>query len=184
MKDFSSIIGNNLHKIRKQRNLSLDKAAELTGVSKAMLSQIEKGTSNPTVATLWKIASGLRVSFSYFMEEAESIFQFVSTKELKPIVEEEGKLSVYPLFSYDESRKFEVFTIELKPGCRHHSAPHNEGVEEYVIVTEGALQLEMGQKCLQMVKGDAVRYPADIEHSYSNLSEENMVFQQIIFYRV
>ncbi|SIE94010.1 transcriptional regulator [Mycobacteroides abscessus subsp. abscessus] len=53
-------IGENLRNIRRSRGLSLDMAAEATGVSKAMLGQIERGESNPTVTTLWKIASGLQ----------------------------------------------------------------------------------------------------------------------------
>ena len=85
MKDFNSIIGKNLNDIRKQRNLSLDKAAELTGVSKGMLAQIEKGVSNPTVTTLWKIASGLNVSFSYFMEEENDEILHVHRDEINVV---------------------------------------------------------------------------------------------------
>lgn len=85
MKDFNTIIGNNLKKIRNQKKLSLDKAAEQTGVSKAMLAHIEKGKSNPTVTVLWKIATGLNVSFSYFMQEYEEEILYVSNKELERI---------------------------------------------------------------------------------------------------
>ncbi len=66
MENLTLVIGNKLKNIRNSRNLSLDDVAELTGVSKAMLGQIERGKSNPTVSTLWKISTGLRVSFSSF----------------------------------------------------------------------------------------------------------------------
>lgn len=66
MDDIQAIIAMNLVKLRKNRNLTLDQVSELTGVSKAMLGQIEKGKSTPTVTTLWKIANGLQVSFLYF----------------------------------------------------------------------------------------------------------------------
>lgn len=62
---FKSQIANQLKSAQKQR-LSLDATAQLTGVSKAMLGQIERGESSPTIATLWKIASGLEASFSAF----------------------------------------------------------------------------------------------------------------------
>ena len=68
MKNLNLIIGNKLKDIRNKRNLSLDEVAKLTGVSKAMLGQIERGQSNPTVSTLWKIATGLKVSFSLFID--------------------------------------------------------------------------------------------------------------------
>lgn len=69
MDDIQAIIAKNLVKLRKTRNLTLDQVSELTGVSKAMLGQIEKGKSTPTVTTLWKIANGLQVSFSVFLKE-------------------------------------------------------------------------------------------------------------------
>lgn len=182
MKDFSSIIGKNLYNIRKQRNYSLDKVAELTGVSKGMLSQIEKGISNPTVTTLWKIATGLKVSFSYFMEEPTSNIQYVAINDISPILEEKGNMKVYPIFPFDNDRKFEVFSIILEPGCSHRSEAHNEGVEEYIIVTEGILQLEVADQKYDMNNGDAIRYYADKVHCYSNKSTGKSVFQHIIFY--
>ena len=62
----SKSIAQHLQSVRKGRGLSLDKTAKLTGVSKAMLGQIERGESSPTIATLWKIATGLECSFSSF----------------------------------------------------------------------------------------------------------------------
>lgn len=58
MDAMSSRISENLRQIRKEKKLSLDSMAEQTGVSKSMLGQIERGESSPTVATLWKIATG------------------------------------------------------------------------------------------------------------------------------
>ena len=62
MDDINKIVAENLREIRRLRKLSLDGLAELTGVSKSMLGQIEREESNPTLQTLWKIAAGLRVS--------------------------------------------------------------------------------------------------------------------------
>ncbi|MGO4274411.1 helix-turn-helix domain-containing protein, partial [Paenibacillus sp. TAF58] len=58
------MVGRKLLNIRKTRGLSLDQVADLTGVSKAMLGQIERGDSNPTISVLWKIVSGLQISFT------------------------------------------------------------------------------------------------------------------------
>lgn len=182
MKDFTFIIGKNLNNIRKQKNLSLDKVAELTGVSKAMLAQIEKGTSNPTVTTLWKIATGLNVSFSYFMEEEEQNILHICQKHIKPIIEDEEKMKVYPLFPYDNNRRFEVFTIELEPGCNHESSPHNEGVEEYIVVTKGEMEVVIGNESYRLDCGDAVRYLANKPHFYKNATDDKIIFQHIIYY--
>ena len=68
MLELTQHIAATLQLLRKQRSWSLDKAAQATGVSKAMLGQIERGESSPTVATLWKIATGFQTSFSTFLE--------------------------------------------------------------------------------------------------------------------
>ena len=87
-------IGKNLNNVRKRRRLSLDKVAELTGVSKAMLGQIERGESTPTVNVLWKIATGLKVSFSSLLanreEDKETLL--IHHSEVTPIVEENGQM--------------------------------------------------------------------------------------------
>lgn len=182
MKDFSLIIGKNLNNIRKQKNLSLDKVAELTGVSKGMLAQIEKGVSNPTVTTLWKVATGLNVSFSYFMEEEEKEIVYICHDDIKPIIENDKKMKVYPLFPYDNVRRFEVFYIELEPGCDHQSSPHNEGTEEYIVVTRGKMKVVIGEITYKLSCGDAIRYFANKSHCYINTTNSTVSFQHIIYY--
>lgn len=182
MKDFNSIIGKNLCEIRKQKGLSLDKTSDLTGVSKAMLGQIERGESNPTVATLWKIANGLKVSFSSFLEEKFSTPSFASCNDIDPIAEDGGRIKIYPLFPFDSKRGFEVFTILLEPGCKHISEPHNEGVEEYILVTQGTLELVIEDNAYHLNSGDAIRFYANRKHMYYNTSNSITHFQNIIYY--
>lgn len=182
MKDFNFIIGKNLNSIRKQKNLSLDKVALLTGVSKAMLAQIERGDSNPTVTTLWKIATGLNVSFSYFMEEESHEVIYIAHDNIKPVIESDKKMKVYPLFPYDNKRKFEIFNIELEPGCSHQSPPHNDGIEEYIIVNKGEMEMVIGDDTYKLKYGDAMKYMANKAHCYKNTSNTLASFQNIIYY--
>ena len=62
--DVTSVVAMNIKSIREQKKLTLDAASEITGVSRSMLSQIEKGDVNPTISVLWKIANGYKVSFT------------------------------------------------------------------------------------------------------------------------
>jgi len=167
MKDLNLIIGSKLKDIRNKRNLSLDEVAKLTGVSKAMLGQIERGKSNPTVSTLWKIATGLKVSFSLFIDENQ---------------EDSNRMLLYPIFPFDANKGFEIFAIELEPGCNHISTPHNDGVEEYIIVTEGEIELNINDKKYVLQKGNSIRFMANKTHTYKNTSENKAVFQNLIFY--
>lgn len=182
MENVSVIIGKNLLAIRKKKNLSLDKVAELTGVSKPMLGQIERGISNPSVGLLWKIATGLNVSFSYFIEETKDPTRLIRFKEIQPLYEYKNKMAAYPLFPYDDKKRFEVFTIYLQPGCNHTSSPHKDGVEEYIIITEGQVELVIDETVYKLTKGDALSFPANKGHSYRNTSDMQACFNNIIYY--
>lgn len=182
MKNLNLIIGNKLKDIRNKRNLSLDEMAKLTGVSKAMLGQIERGQSNPTVSTLWKIATGLKVSFSLFIDENQDDLKTICQNNITPILEDNGKMRLYPIFPFDANKGFEIFTIELEPGCDHISVPHNDGVEEYIIVTEGQIEMNINDKKFILQKGNSMKFMANKPHTYKNTSQYISVFQNIILY--
>ncbi|MBB6623547.1 helix-turn-helix domain-containing protein [Clostridium gasigenes] len=182
MKNLNLIIGNKLKSIRNERNLSLDEVAKLTGVSKAMLGQIERAQSNPTVSTLWKISTGLKVSFSFFVDENQDDLKVIYQNDISPIIEENNRMKLYPIFPFDSNKGFEIFTIELGPGCNHISTPHNDGVEEYIIVTEGQIEITINDKKFILQKGNSIRFMANKPHSYKNINQDISVFQNIIFY--
>lgn len=182
MKNLNLIIGNKLKNIRNKRSLSLDEVAKLTGVSKAMLGQIERGQSNPTVSTLWKIATGLKVSFSLFIDENQDDLKVIYQNDISPIIEDNNKMKLYPIFPFDTNKGFEIFTIELEPGCNHISTPHNDGVEEYIIVTEGKIEMSINNKNFILQKGNSIRFTANTPHAYKNINEDRSVFQNIILY--
>jgi transcriptional regulator with XRE-family HTH domain len=175
-------IGRNLQTIRKARSLSLDQVSELTGVSKAMISQIERGDSNPTITILWKIVNGLHLSFTSLLDDEPSNVTLVRHRDLVPFQAEEGQYRSYPVMPFDQQKGFEIFTVEMDPGCVHHSDPHNKGVEEYILMTKGTLVLTIQQATYRLSEGEAIRFTADIEHTYRNDSEQMTVYQAIIYY--
>ena len=180
MKELNILIGQNLKSIRKSQNLSLDEAAAATGVSKPMLGQIERGKSNPTVTTLWKIATGLKVPFSEFMKEPELDYQFVSPVDLKPIMECDENMKIYTMFPYNDN--FEILYVDLEPGCVHPSPKHPNEVEEYIFVIEGILRVKIGKESMVLKKGEALRFRANVDHEYSNLESVKCRFQNINVY--
>lgn len=171
MQPIQEKIGKNLKMIRTNKGLSLDKTAELTGVSKAMLGQIERGESNPTVATLWKIASGLKVAFTSFIEEELPDVSVVSLEDIDPFIEVDGKYRAYPLFPFESAKRFEIFQMELEPGCVREAEGHQTGVEEYLIVFQGSMELVLREKSYALPTGHAIRFPADQPHTYRNANE-------------
>ncbi len=175
-------VGRNLLAIRKSRGLSLDNVAELTGVSKAMLGQIERGDSNPTISVLWRIVGGLGISFTTLIEEADADVTVVSPEGLEPFVEEDGAYRAYPLFPYNLRTKFETYLVSLDPGREHASEPHNDGVEEYIFVHRGVLELGFGDDLHRIPAGSSVRFSANRPHRYRNPGAEATEFYTVIFY--
>ncbi|MDQ6418131.1 XRE family transcriptional regulator [Paenibacillus sp. LHD-117] len=175
-------VGKNLQSIRKARGLSLDQVAELTGVSKAMLGQIERGDSNPTISVLWKIVNGLRISFTSLIEEDEPKISVIEADKLEPFLEQEGHYRVYPMFPYDQRKGFEIYSVHMDPGCSHTSDPHNEGVEEYIIVTSGKLHIMINGDVYSVKVGNAIHFSADQPHSYHNKSDEVITYTTLIQY--
>ncbi|MGO4545413.1 helix-turn-helix domain-containing protein [Paenibacillus sp. 2TAB23] len=175
-------VGKNLHAIRKSRNLSLDNLAEMTGVSKAMLGQIERGDSNPTISVLWRIVNGLGISFTTLIDEVDSDVTIATPGDLEPFSEEGGTYRTFPLFPYRLRNKFESYLVEMEPGCEHDSEPHNDGVEEYLFVQQGVLELEHGGESYKVTAGSAVHFHANQLHTYRNTGAETAKFFAVIFY--
>ncbi len=177
-----STIGEKLKEIRTKKNLSLDEVARLTEVSKPMLGQIERGQSIPTITILWKIATGLKTPLSSFLEDRQVEYSIVTIDEIDVISEYGGKMRAYPLFSYDPLRNVETFFIEFAPGCFHQSGKHDDGVEEHVFVITGKLQLILNGVEIIVNEKQAIRFYADVPHSYSNLFEGACSIYNTIFY--
>lgn len=173
--EFKTEIANHLKSKRKRRKLSLDGTAKLTGVSKAMLGQIERGESSPTIATLWKIASGLDTSFSAF---------FTSNPNFKlgeRIFPKDPRMKIKTLFPYSEDTSIEVFEITLSDYHEQMSSPHSVGVIEHVHVIRGEISIYFDNKWHSLKTGESLRFFSDQHHGYRSVSETS-VFHNIVSY--
>jgi transcriptional regulator with XRE-family HTH domain len=180
--DVNGIIAANLKRIRETKRLSLDRVADLTGVSKSMLGQIERGESNPTINTIWKIAAGLRVSFTALLDAVQGEAVIVRQAELEPLVADEGRYRVYPVFPYQEGRRFEIYSVELEPGGSYHSESHGERTHEFITVADGVLTVVTGEKQYTVRRGESIAFPADRPHQYQNPGRELTRLSMVIDY--
>ncbi|MBU3111302.1 helix-turn-helix domain-containing protein [Clostridium lacusfryxellense] len=182
MDNINLIIGNNLNTYRKSKGYSLDKVSEMTGVSKGMLAQIEKGETNPSISTLWKIANGLHISSTFLLEAEPDDLVIIKKNEFTPITEGNDKLSVFPTFAFDFNKKFEVLVVDLEVGCVHCSEPHENGAEEYIYVSKGDFELTIQGNSYNLNEGDSIKFLADKSHEYRNNSKELCRLHIIIYY--
>lgn len=162
------VIAENLKRLRITRHLSLGQLAELSGVSKVILSQIEKGDSNPTINTLWKIASGLNVPYTSLLEKLPSATRVMNKSELPAQEDEEGHYRIYCYYSITPSRNFEWFQLELDVGHSYLSVGHPDQAQEYLMVIEGRLTIETGGERYDLDPEDSLYFAASSQHIYSN----------------
>lgn len=184
MEQLNLKIGEKLKKIRIARQMTLDEVSRITGVSKPMLGQIERGQSVPTVTTLWKIATGLKVPLSSFLEEIPAEYALAAREESQVILGDEGRMRAYPMFTYDPVRSVETFYVEFDEGCCHQSDRHSDGVEEHVFVLKGTLLLIFGEHRVTVQEKQAIRFRADLPHAYHNISDGECTVYNTIFYPV
>lgn len=178
MSDMQNRLAKGLKQLRKQRGWSLDRAAAASGVSKAMLGQVERGESSPTLNTLWKIARGYELSFSQLMAPLTG-----AEPHLESLEPSGSDLRVRPLVPYDSSMCAELLDMELLPGCYRESEPHEPGVIEHVIVIQGRMSVLSDGQWHALGPGEVFRFAADKAHGYRNDAEgESAFFHNLIHY--
>lgn len=169
-------IARNLKQIRRAKNMSLDLVAEQTGVSKSMLAQIERGEANPTIGILGKIASGLRVEFEELIQAPKLENQMISVKDMVPTKEMPGQYKVYTCFPYEDNRMFEIYRIEIEPGRSYFSGSHGEHTKEYVVVTQGSIEVEIEGEERMVSTEDIFKFASDKSHTYKNQTTQRTIF--------
>lgn len=182
MEQYENVIARNLKGIREKRNLSLDQLSELTGVSKSMLRQIETGRSSPTIATIWKIANGLRLSFTALLSKPRPAVAIKDFKGEEPLTAESDHYRIFPLIPFDPENSFEVYFLEIDPGTIFGGEPHHSNVEEHVFVLQGRLEITVEEEYYQVNKNQCVRFRADRPHQHFCTGDEMLSAIMMISY--
>lgn len=182
MDSLSTVIAENLRRLRKEKKLSLENVAKLSGVSKSMLGQIERCEVNPTVSTMWKIANGLKISFTQFLQNTETDVEVVDIACISPFLEDEGRVRIYPVFPFDLKRRFEVYSLVVEPSGYLSTEPHLAGTQEFVTVYSGELSVQVREREYTVHEGGSIRFRADAAHSYRNSQRTACSLTMILYY--
>ncbi len=180
--DITNIVAINTKKIREQKKLTLDSAASITGVSRSMLAQIEKGEVNPTISVLWKIANGYKVSFTSLVENNNNTISVIKESDINPLTENDDQYINYPIFLFNENTLFETYRIVIKEGGSLSSQPHLNCSEEYITVFSGQVEINVEDKSFCLSKGDSIKFQANVPHSYKNIGKETVELSMLIYY--
>jgi transcriptional regulator with XRE-family HTH domain len=177
-------LGPNLRRLRSRRGLSLERLARRSGVSRAMLSQIELGQSAPTINLLWKVARALDVPFSSLIDRPNaSAPTVVPARAGKLLTNQEGTFTSRALFPPDQRRnRTEFYELRLKARGEEQAHPHPPGTTENLVVTAGAVEIEVDRAGHLLGVGDAIVFGADVPHSYRNPGTIEAVMYLVMTY--
>jgi transcriptional regulator with XRE-family HTH domain len=181
--DLAPVVGTNLRRLRVKRALSLEKLSKLSGVSRAMLGQIELGQSAPTINVLWKISTALGVPFSGLIGQRQAGGVVVLRGEsAKMLTNHDGTYSSRALFPFDEPRRVEFYELHLKPRGEERADGHAPGTVENLVVAQGAVEIEVEGATHALHQGDAIVFEADSAHVYRNPGEGETVMYLVMTY--
>lgn len=164
--DILSLLPARLKEARRSQGLSLEAVANLSGVSRSMVSQIERGESSPTIATLWNLTRALQVDFAGLLDGVDQPDRIeVLRAGAVPSIDNMGRdCRIRILSPPDEAGRHEIYDLRFGPGGHLTSQPHRQGAREQLTVIEGALTVTSGQASEDLAAGDTARYPADVAH--------------------
>lgn len=167
-------LGGNLRKMRTAKHLTLSELAAVSGISKAMLSQIEANRVNPTIATLWKLAHGLEVELEALISGVgarKKRFEVLRKENLPTLATLSDGAKFTVLSPPGMAEDLEFYRVELAPGCEHVSQAHQAGTEELLTVVAGVLEAGTQENRVSLKSGDTLVFQSDIEHWLKNSGE-------------
>jgi transcriptional regulator with XRE-family HTH domain len=163
--DIHDRLAASLKTARKSKGLSLDAVAKLSGVSRSMVSQIERGESSPTVATLWNLTQALQVDFAGLLEGKTAPGIEVIRAEQAPTIDGRGiGVRIRILSPAEAAGEHEVYDLTFPSGGVLESDPHSPGCREHLTVLEGVVSVLSGEEERRLMPGDTARYFADRPH--------------------
>ncbi len=167
-------VGATLQKLRLERGLTLEDLSRTAGVSKSMLSQIEREKANPTIAVAWRLANALGVQIAELLSSEVRRADPIRVTEAHETPTLPGEHSGYVLRilgTMELAGKFEWYELSLAPGGALVSNSHDPGANEHLTVLHGSIEVEVDGVKRKLKAGATARYDADKNHAIRNLGK-------------
>lgn len=163
------LIAASLRRERTRTGLSLTEVAKRAGIAKSTLSQLESGTANPSVETLWALSVALDVPFSRLVEPAAPSVQVIRAGQGPQVYSERSNYAVTLLSASPPNARRDLYFIRAEPGEPRDSDPHMAGVVEHVVLCAGRALVGLADDPVDLAPGDYVCYPGDLPHTFRAL---------------
>lgn len=171
-----------LRQLRLEAGLTIEALASSSGVSRSMISKIERGEANPTASILAQLAEGLNMTISFLLgEQTQQKIVLIHQEEQLLFRDPETGVERRSLGPHAVGRTIDFVSYRIPPGQKAGPfVPHPPGVMEYIAVTQGGMIATLGSQQITLKCGDSLVYGADLTHSYLNPNDQVCEFILVI----
>jgi transcriptional regulator with XRE-family HTH domain len=178
------LVTERVRNLRKTKGWTLEQLATVSGVSRSMLSQIERGAANPTLGVAHRIAQAFGLSLGQLVDApgANARIDVVRAGDQSALFRDDAQCRIRTLSPLNLEKEVEFYEVTLKPNGVLESAPHYARTREFLTVEEGAVRLESGSESSDLARGDSAHYPADMPHRIANTGDGPAVLFLVVIY--
>lgn len=184
--EIGEFVGRRVKKLRADRGWSLEELATASGVSRSMLSEIEREKANPTLTVTFRIARAFGMTLQELIESAEpsaSKIQVIRAVDRGQVFRSDKQCEIRTLSPLNLEKDVEFYEVTLRPRGALRSQPHFEGTREFLTVEEGSVRIESDKDVEELTKGDSGTYRADVPHAIINTGKGSALVFLVVIYR-
>ncbi len=164
--DFVAMVSMSLRRERARSGLSLTEVARRAGLAKSTLSQLESGTGNPSLETLWALGTALGVPLSRLLDPPRQDIQVIRAGEGVVMHAERDPYEAAMLASCPPGARRDIYRVTALPGSAHRARPHTPGTVEHLFLATGRVLAGPEGDAVELAPGDYIRYPGDVPHIF------------------
>ena len=181
----SRVLCRRVTELRKKNKLTLEQLATISGVSRSMLSQIERGQANPTLAVTFRIANAFGMGIGELVEQARnsSAIDNVYAGDPNNTFRSDKECTIRTLSPLHMEKDVEFYELRIAPKSELKSASHFDGARELFTVTQGTALIESGNGHSRLQVGDSAHYRADVDHCIKNDSDIELIGYLVVTYK-
>ena len=170
--------------LRRKRGWTLEQTSAACGVSRSMLSEIERGRANPTLAVAYRIAQAFGMTLGDLVDapSAASRIDVIRADDRAFHYRSDRNCRIRTLSPLYLEKSVEYYEITLRPGGVLRSQPHFEGARELLTVQQGTVRVTSARDRDELARGDSAHYPADVPHAIENIGNEEAIVYLVVAY--
>ncbi len=171
--------------LRSERGWSLDVLSRACGVSRSMLSAIERERANPTLGVAVRIARAFDMTLGELVETGKPREEISVIRAGDPasVYRDRDGVRLRTLSPLNLEKDVEFYEFVLEPNAELRSAPHFEGTREFLTIEKGKVTVESGETQVGLSRGDSASYRADVPHCIANAGKGEAIAFLVVIYK-